>query len=104
MPQCQLPVLCCFWFQKNYIGNILGIGWDENPASYFTVTYMESEGEKEGSHEAPTPCPRAAEGGHAAMWCGGLVALLLLPFGLRVRDGKIGGWVSSRPIPRIFHV
>ena len=27
------------------------------------------------------------------MWCGSLVAPLLLPFGLCVRDDKIGGWV-----------
>ena len=32
-------------------------------------------------------------GTHAAMWCWGSVAPLLLPFGLRVRDDKIGGWV-----------
>ena len=26
MPQCQFPVFSCFWFQKSYTGNILGIG------------------------------------------------------------------------------
>ena len=56
MPQCQFPVFCCFSFQKSYIGNILGIGRNENPASYFPDTYTESKGEKEGSHDASTPC------------------------------------------------
>ena len=46
MPQCQLRVFCY----------ILGIGRNENPASYFPDTYTESKGEKEGSHKAATPC------------------------------------------------
>ena len=25
MPECQFPVFCCFWFQKSYTENILGI-------------------------------------------------------------------------------
>ena len=66
MPQCQLRVFCCFLFQKSYTGNILGIGRNKNRASYFTDTYTESKGEKEGSHGAPTPCggagPPAARG------------------------------------------
>ena len=32
-------------------------------------------------------------GTRAATWCGSLVAPLLLPFGLCVHDGKIGGWL-----------
>ena len=55
MPQCQLHVFCCFSFQKSYTENILGIGRNENPASYFPDTYTESKGKKEGSHEASTP-------------------------------------------------
>ena len=35
-----------------------------------------------------------AGGTYAAMWCGGLVALLRLSFGLRVVSGKIGTWLS----------
>ena len=31
--------------------------------------------------------------GHATTWCGGVVAPLLLPLGLRVHVEKIGGWV-----------
>ena len=60
MPQCQLRVFFCFSFQKNYTGNILVIGRNENPASYFPDTYTESKGEKEGSHEASTPPSGAA--------------------------------------------
>ena len=70
MPQCQLHVFCCFWFQKSYTGNILGIGRNKNPASYFTVAHTESKGEKEGSHEAPTP-RGGAPLDRAGTWCGG---------------------------------
>ena len=31
--------------------------------------------------------------GRATTWCGGVVAPLLLSFGLRVRVEKIGGWI-----------
>ena len=41
----------------------------------------------------PTP-PHDAAGGRAAPWCGCLVAPLRLSFGLRVRVGKIGGFVQ----------
>jgi hypothetical protein len=46
----------------------------------------------------------ARPGGTHATWCGCLLALLCLPFGLHLRDSKIGnlGFVSS--IPRIFPV
>ena len=60
MPQCQLRIFCCFSFQKSYTGNILGIGRNEKPDSYFPGTYTESKGEKEGSHEASTPPGGAA--------------------------------------------
>ena len=60
MPQCQLRVFCCFSFQKSYTGNILGIGRNENLASYFLETYTESKGEKEESPEASTPPGGAA--------------------------------------------
>jgi len=30
-----VPVFCCFWFQKSYTGNILGIGRDKSQCSYF---------------------------------------------------------------------
>ena len=49
-----------------------------------------ASGEPYGPH---TMSPRGLRGAHAATWCGSLVALLLLPFGLHVRDGKIGGWL-----------
>ena len=40
-----------------------------------------------------TMSPRAGRWGRATRWCGGVVAPLLLPFGLCVRVGKIGDWV-----------
>ena len=68
MSQCQLRVFCCFSFQKSYKGNILGIGRNENPDSYFPDTYTESKGEKEGSYDASTPpggaAPHLAAPGH----------------------------------------
>ena len=60
MPQCQLRVFCCFSFQKSYTENILGIGRNEKPDSYFPDMYTESKGEKEESPEASTPCGGAA--------------------------------------------
>ena len=53
------------------------------------------EGLTPGEPCGPTP-PAGAPGGggtRAARWCGGSVAPLRLCFGLRIRDGKIGGWV-----------
>ena len=56
LTKCPVPVSCflLFLFQKTYTGNILGIAWDENPRPYIVVTYTDTEGEMEGSHEAPT--------------------------------------------------
>ena len=42
---------------------------------------------------APHHVPAWPEVGRATTWYGGLMALLLLPFGLRVRVGKIGIWL-----------
>ena len=39
----------------------------------------------------PTPQHGVARGARAAIWCGRLLVLLRLSFGLRVRVGKIGG-------------
>ena len=57
LTRCQVPVSCflLFLFQKSYIGNILGIAWDENPASYFTITYTESKEETEEGTGVPSP-------------------------------------------------
>ena len=54
MPSASFPVFCYFLFQKSYTGNILGIARDQNPRLYIVVTYTDTEGETEGSHEAPT--------------------------------------------------
>ena len=52
-----MPVLvfCCFLFQKSCSGNILGIGRNKSPWSYFSVTYTKSEGETKTGTEAATP-------------------------------------------------
>ena len=56
-------------------------------------------GEPPGGHTHPR---RGCTPGRALGWCGGLVALLHLSFGLRVYLDKIGASVNFRPIPRIF--
>ena len=55
MTQFQLPVSCCFWFQKSYTGNILGIGRNKNPTSYFSRKYTEFEGESKKANREATP-------------------------------------------------
>ena len=46
-----------------------------------------------GARGPQTMSPRDQWWGHATTWCGGVVAPLLLPFGLCVLVKKIGGWV-----------
>ena len=46
-----------------------------------------------GTRGPHTTSWRGQRWGRATRWCGCLVAPLLLPFGLRVRVGKIEGWV-----------
>ena len=48
-----VPVFCYFLFQKSCSGNILGIGRNKKPRSYFSVTYTESEGETKGAPRRP---------------------------------------------------
>jgi hypothetical protein len=45
-----------FVFQKNYIGNILRIGWNKSWSSYFSWHETESKAETEGGQRAATPC------------------------------------------------
>jgi hypothetical protein len=51
MPQYQFPVFCCFVFQKNYTGNILGIGRNKDPNSYFSRTKDEDRKRAGGGPE-----------------------------------------------------
>jgi hypothetical protein len=55
------------------------------------------EGRCQRVDQGPTPHPGAARGGCATRWCGCLLALLRLCFGLCLMSGKIGtlGFVSS---------
>ena len=46
-----------------------------------------------GARGPHTMSPRGQRWGRTTTWCRGLVALLLLPFGLHVLVEKIGGWV-----------
>jgi hypothetical protein len=65
MPQCQVPVLCCFCVSKSYTGNILGIGRNKSRTSYFYRSFAKTEDETEGAtsqahHQGarPRPWPR----------------------------------------------
>ena len=55
MPQCQLPVFFCFWFQESQKMNILGIGRDKSQSSYFTGRLTEPEYETEEGQGLATP-------------------------------------------------
>ena len=66
MSQCQLRVFCCFGFRK--VTQEIYLELDETKTQPpIPDTYMESKGEKKGSHDASTPCggttpPLAARG------------------------------------------
>jgi hypothetical protein len=54
-----------FVFQKSYIGNILGIGWNKSRTYYFYRSFAKTEDETEGDQELgspqgvrPSPWPR----------------------------------------------
>jgi hypothetical protein len=55
MPQCKFLFPAIFVFQKSYIENILGIGWNESQSVYLPDTKTESKGETESSQEAAAP-------------------------------------------------
>jgi hypothetical protein len=55
MPHGQFMFSAIFVFQKNYTGNILGIGRNKSQSSYLPDTKTESKGETEESQEAAAP-------------------------------------------------
>ena len=61
-----VPVFCCFWFQKSYTGNILGIDKGNYFTKFYTGRLQKPEGEPEGGHRVATPLgapsPLAAPG------------------------------------------
>ena len=72
-----VSVFCCFWFQKSYTGNILGIGRFKSWSSYFHETKTESEGESKRGHRvatrglgaaSPGPSPRVRVGPPGLRW------------------------------------
>ena len=78
-----VPVFCCFWFQKSYTGNILGIDKGNYFTKFYTGRLQKPEGEPEGGHRVATPplgapYPLAAPGGGV----GPLDHLLAPPFRL----------------------
>jgi hypothetical protein len=73
MPQCQFPDSVVFVFQKSYTGNILRIGWNKSPSSYFSQSVTESKAETEGHQRAAAPChgaghPLATPGSGVGPW------------------------------------
>ena len=61
MPQCQFLFSAVFVFQKSCTGNILGIAWDKNPVSYFSVTKTKLEGEQQKTSREATQGPGASK-------------------------------------------
>jgi hypothetical protein len=69
MPQCQFMFSAVFVFQKNYTGNILGIGRNEARSFYFPRHETESKEETEEGQEVATH-PSGAGPPLAAPPCG----------------------------------
>ena len=68
-----VPVFCCFWFQKSYTGNILGIGRDKSQSSYFYRAEAGVRRETKTRAEAATPALGAGQPWPAPrQWCGPL--------------------------------
>ena len=57
-----VPVFCCFWFQKSCSANILGIGRNKLPRSYFSRHVHEVRRRDEGGHRGAVPTPMARVG------------------------------------------
>src|SRR5215203_4825997 len=88
-------VFCCFWFQKSYKGNILGIGRNQRPGSYFSTKLPEDRRDYEvGPRGGQTIGRRGQRGDHAALWCGPLAPPPTLPFRL------LKSFVAKTPVPR----
>src|SRR4051795_12198984 len=59
MPKWPVPVFCCFWFQESRKIIILGIGKGNYFTKFYTGRLQKPEGEQQGGHRGPTPCPGA---------------------------------------------
>jgi hypothetical protein len=85
MPQCQSLFSAVFVFQKSYIGNILGIGWNKSRSSYFFPTrdgvQSRDGGEPRGDH---TIGWRGLSLAHTTRWWGHLAHLLTSHFHLYI--------------------
>ena len=64
-----VPVFCCFWFQKGCSGNILGIGRNKSPGSYFSRKVPQvRRGDEDGPGGPHTIPGRGPPLGRAARW------------------------------------
>ena len=120
--EAPVPVFCCFWFQKSYTGNILGIGRNKSPRSYFPRRVPEHRrGDGEGPRGGHPIGRRGPTPGRAAIWCGPLGHPPALPLRLlnpsiaetlvpratirekllrrRRRQSHLGGFWRSPPAP-----
>ena len=71
MPECQFPVFCCFWFQKSYTENILGIARNLFCHKCEFGKLPESEDHLGEAPRAHTPWGRGLGWGRAQLGCGG---------------------------------
>jgi hypothetical protein len=71
MPQCQFLFFAIFVFQKNYTGNIIGIGRDKSQTSYFSRHEDGVQSRDRGGHR----------GRHTIGWRAPLLAVLLCGVG-----------------------
>jgi hypothetical protein len=93
MPQCQFVFSAVFVFQKSYIGNILGIGRNENQIFYLPDTKTGPEERQRSARRQPhhrvvqaTPWPR-----HQVVWAPGpLSDIALLPINSLCRENPKG--------------
>lgn len=122
MPQCQFLFSAVFVFQKSCTGNILGIGRNKSPRSYFPRSLPEvRRGDEEGRRGGHTLGGRGPTPGRAALWGGPLERPPTLPLRLyilsvaktlvpratireklrrrRRRQSHLGGFRRSPPAP-----
>ena len=94
MPQCQFLFYAIFVFQNSCTGNILRTGRNKSRSSYFSrIKEGDPEGVEEGPQVRQTMARRRPRAGRAWALSGLPGGLLLLPFWLHLRYGKIRYWV-----------
>ena len=90
-----VAVFCCFWCQIAYKGNILGIGRNQRPGSYFSTKLPEDRRRYEVGPRGDATLGRRGPGpGRAALACGAPVSPPTPPFRL------LKAFVANTPVPR----